>query len=135
MDIDLNILAVLVSALVHFALGALWYSPLLFARKWAQLKGIDMDDANADGPSPVMFLGSFLSGLALATGLAVVLSVAAPASLGAAIVFGLIVGVAFTAAPQFANAMFGGDVRVWLIDAGYPLVSIVIMTAILHLWS
>lgn len=133
MNIDLNFLAVLISAFVHFALGALWYSPLLFARKWAALKGIDMD-SDEHGPTPAMFVGSFLAGLALAAGLAVVLSVGSPDSLEAAVLLGLIVGVAFTAAPQFANAMFGGDVRVWFIDAGYPIVSIVIMSVILHLW-
>lgn len=133
MNIDLNFLAVLISAFVHFVLGAVWYSPLLFARKWAALKGIDMND-DEHGPTPAMFVGSFLAGLALAVGLAVVLSIGAPPSLGAAILLALIVGVAFTAAPQFANAMFGGDVRVWLIDAGYPLVSIVLMSVILYLW-
>ncbi len=31
---ELNWLAVLVGAVIYFALGALWYSPMLFARPW-----------------------------------------------------------------------------------------------------
>ena len=32
-----NYLAVLVAALAHSALGAIWYSPLLFGKKWMEL--------------------------------------------------------------------------------------------------
>jgi len=34
-----NNLAVLVSGLVIFMLGGLWYSPLLFAKRWVALIG------------------------------------------------------------------------------------------------
>ena len=35
-----NLLAVLVSALAAFILGALWYAPFLFGRLWKRLAGI-----------------------------------------------------------------------------------------------
>ena len=45
---DLSIAGILVGALVHFALGAVWYSPPLFAKPWAAALGIEM---GAGGPS------------------------------------------------------------------------------------
>jgi hypothetical protein len=38
-DVDLNYLAVVVAALVPIVLGALWYSPLLFADRWMRAVG------------------------------------------------------------------------------------------------
>ena len=38
---QLNWLAVIVAALVYFALGALWYSPMLFSRAWQRSIGWD----------------------------------------------------------------------------------------------
>lgn len=45
---DLSIVGILVGALAHFALGAVWYSPPLFAKPWAASLGIEM---GAGGPS------------------------------------------------------------------------------------
>ena len=39
---DVNWLAVVVSAILSFMLGALWYSPLMFGKKWAEGVGMDL---------------------------------------------------------------------------------------------
>ena len=39
--LGINYLAVLVAAVVAFVMGGLWYSPLLFGKAWAKLRGID----------------------------------------------------------------------------------------------
>ena len=33
-EIHVNYIAILVAAVVSFFIGALWYSPLLFAKRW-----------------------------------------------------------------------------------------------------
>ncbi|MBM4410354.1 MAG: DUF1761 domain-containing protein [Chloroflexi bacterium] len=45
---DLSIAGILVGALAHFVLGAIWYSPPLFAKPWAKVLGIEM---GGGGPS------------------------------------------------------------------------------------
>ena len=35
----INFLAVIVAALAAFGLGAVWYSPLLFAKQWVAFNG------------------------------------------------------------------------------------------------
>lgn len=34
---EINYLAVLVAALANFFLGALWYSPVMFAKPWSKM--------------------------------------------------------------------------------------------------
>jgi hypothetical protein len=55
---EINWLAVLVSGLAYFALGALWYSPVLFSKKWIELGKIDINDPNAKKGVGLMFGGS-----------------------------------------------------------------------------
>ncbi|KXK09145.1 MAG: hypothetical protein UZ21_OP11001000202 [Microgenomates bacterium OLB22] len=44
MDITINYLSVLLAAIVPMAVGSLWYSPMMFGKKWAMLEGFDMSD-------------------------------------------------------------------------------------------
>ena len=66
----INWIAVLVGALGYFILGALWYSKLLFAKRWIAYNKIDMNDPNAKKGMGMMFGGSlvlmFISSLAIA---------------------------------------------------------------------
>ncbi|MGY8815021.1 MAG: DUF1761 family protein [Gammaproteobacteria bacterium] len=39
-------IAVVVSFVVSFMLGWLWYSPMLFGKKWAEGVGVEMGDAS-----------------------------------------------------------------------------------------
>ena len=45
----LNNLAILVSAIILWILGALWFSPALFAKPWMQLLGIKREPGKRDG--------------------------------------------------------------------------------------
>ena len=59
---NVNWLAVLVGAVVAFALGWLWYSPKLFGTKWAAGVGLSMDDSSGP-PAAAMIvqaIGTFL---------------------------------------------------------------------------
>jgi hypothetical protein len=40
----INVWAVLVSALAFWALGALWYSPVLFSKRWQKEVGFKEED-------------------------------------------------------------------------------------------
>ena len=63
-------LPVLLGTLGHFALGAIWYSKILFSKKWIGYTKIDINDPNAKKGMAGMFAGSilmaFLSSVAIA---------------------------------------------------------------------
>src|SRR5215472_7075497 len=72
---NVNYLAVLVAAIAVFLLGGLWYSPLLFAKKWIALMGKPEDELKAASSSmPLAYVSVFFCGLLTSFALAVVLN-------------------------------------------------------------
>ena len=67
---DFPWLPTLVGALGYFMLGAIWYSKILFAPKWIQLTGINVDDPNAKKGMLILMLLSvvvmFISSMGIA---------------------------------------------------------------------
>ena len=51
---------VLVGALGYFVLGALWYSPILFSKRWISDLKLDVNDPKMKSSMPATFGGSFL---------------------------------------------------------------------------
>jgi hypothetical protein len=132
-DVDLNWLAILVAAVVPMVLGALWYSPVLFARPWMRAVGRTPEELS--GAS----LGYALSALvALVTSyvLARVVKWAEVDDVWNGALVGLFVWIGFVATVLAVNTYFGGRPRMlWAIDAGYQLASLVVMGVILGAWE
>lgn len=61
---DVNWLAVIVGAVLAFLLGWLWYSPMLFGKKWAEGHGVEMGSASS---MPMAAMGMQGLGLLLAS--------------------------------------------------------------------
>ena len=58
---NLNWLAIIVAAISAFALGGLWYSPLLFANRWMKETGITREIARQNSMVKVFGLSFILS--------------------------------------------------------------------------
>ena len=60
--INISWLAITVSAVAGFLLGALWYSPVLFLKGWANGSNINLDDTPKNWVSVMLtqFIGTFL---------------------------------------------------------------------------
>jgi hypothetical protein len=126
---NVNILAVIVAALSSFMLGGLWYSNALFGAAWRRAAA----GADIQGHPAKVFGLSFLFALAAAFGYAVL--VPQPATAGAAVMQGLLVGAGLVAASFGINYQFANRPAVlWLIDGGYHTVQFTIYGAILGLW-
>ena len=54
----INYLAVLVAAIVIFVLGGLWYSPLLFAKRWTALQNRTEEQIRAQVAASNMIIWS-----------------------------------------------------------------------------
>ncbi len=58
---NVNWIAVVVGAVVSFALGWLWYSPKMFGEKWLHGIGISFDDQTSMMPAMItQIVGTFL---------------------------------------------------------------------------
>ena len=133
---DVNFLAVGLATVLTFGLGAFWYSPLLFAKSWMAGHGYTQADVEAMQASMgTSYAISFVCWFVMATMLAMI----APHfgdSPGTIFGVGLHMWLGFSATVGLTSNRFSNKpVSVWLIDAGYQLASIAIMSVVLGLWS
>ena len=132
-----NYLAVLVSAIIIFALGGLWYSPVLFAKRWVALQNRTMEQMKemSAGGTPVKFLEVFICGLLTAWILGIIVSHYGAMTLGGGAFVGLLCWIGFAGATSYGSALFSFKPRaLWAIDSGFNLVSFVVAGAILAVW-
>ena len=137
----LNWLAVLVAGIVIFMLGGLWYSPVLFAKKWIALQNKTEEQMRAEAAGanmPLMYASAFLTGLIIATTMAMVFAHIAndmPMNAAYGALFGALLWLGFAATTSYATALFSGKPRqLWFIDSAYNLVSFVLAGIILAVW-
>jgi len=129
----INILAVIVAAVVYFILGAVWYSPLLFAKPFIKYRGANPQELQGQPTDYLIALvGSVIAALVLSL---VVKSVNATTVVDG-ILIGLIACAGFAATSTLSFTIFTGPHKMlWVIYSGYQLVAFAIMGAILALWK
>ncbi len=129
----LNHLAVLVSALVYFFLGFLWYG-ILFAKPWMALEGITPDTMPKQNIA-LNYLIAFVMGVVIAYALAILCKWR---SAGAArgVLLGIFAWCAFVLTTAFPTSLFENRPHeLFLINYGYCLVGFILMGAIIGGWK
>jgi len=135
--VSFNLLAVLLAALSSMIVGTVWFRPRVFGDRWQALTGVDPNKPKRPG---VVYTLSFVMGLLTAT----TLSAAASSTLallgGSALVVAPIVAavlwLGFTAATSAVHYLFEGrSPRVFAINVGHQLVTVLVMAVILGLFG
>ena len=132
---DVNYLAVGLAAVLSFVLGMLWYSPLLFAKAWMAGQGYTEADLERmqRGMGPTYAL-SFVCWFVMATMLAVVAGHFGE-GVGPTFQVGLHLWLGFSATVGLTNNRFSDKpLSLWVIDGGYQLASIGVMSVVIGLW-
>ena len=137
----INYLAVFVAAIVIFLLGGLWYSPVLFAKRWIALQGRSEEQMRAQASAsnmPIMYLIAFICAFIQAWVLAMVIghmSEVATMGIAHAAIFSALLWLGFAGTTSYATALFSDKPRqLWLIDSTYNLVSFILAGIILAMW-
>ncbi|WP_424982744.1 DUF1761 domain-containing protein [Maritalea sp. S77] len=122
-EITTNIswVAIIVGAVLAFIAGWLWYSPILFGKKWAEGSGVELNDASS---MPMGAMAAQIIGLII-----VAWFVAAMAAQNLLLTTILAV-ISFTILQWSGNSFSGKSSYAKLVDAGYWLVSVIIMIAV-----
>ena len=132
---ELNWLAVIVSALVAFISGAIWYSKPLFGKKWQKAVGLSDKQVNSGNMGEIMGMsavGVIVS--AVAIGLIVKVLVLTTAVQGA--LLGTMVAVGILGANKLMQVKFERrPMTYWFINLGADIVALSLMGAILASWS
>ncbi len=126
-------LGIFIAALVAFLVGAFWYSPLLFAKAWIRAHRYTPDEVKAmQANASRAYAGTFVAFLLMAFVLNLFLRHLGSDSVHDGIVWAFHAWLGFAVPVGFTAYLYSQkSIGVFLIDAGYQLVYMVLMGAIL----
>ncbi len=140
---SVNLWAVLVSAILFFAFGALWYSPVLFGKAWTRAMGWKRDELESKKEGfnmPLAFGMMFVAGLVMAfvtahiiTFMGVVFPDLTPLQTGLTTVSWLWLGYIAT----YVISQVAYEKKSWsyyFINTGYWLGGLIITGVVVGLW-
>src|SRR2546423_15604801 len=135
--VHVNYWAVLVSAVLVFVLGWLWYSPLLFFKPWMHARGLDPAAAMAGAKMPAgKLVIELVRCLVLALVVAHLVRVAGISNWFIAAHFGLLLWIAFPVVLLTGSVIWENTpVKVAAIHAGDWLVKLLVIPIILSMWQ
>lgn len=130
---DLNYPAILVAAVAYFIIGAIWYSPMMFAKKWQGYVNMPADAAKGMGATMVM---SLIGMIVISFVMALFVTHVLPADIVRGIKIALVGGIGFMVMPMWINSLYAKKpFGLLVIDSLYHLISFVVMAIILTAWT
>ncbi len=129
-------LPVIGSAVAVFAIGALWYSPMLFGKAWVKAHGHTPEKIEAMRASMGRAYGvSFVCYVVMAVAMAILIKRMDVIYVRGGVKLGALIGMGFAATIGLTANMYSDKkLAAWLIDAGYQIVYLMVMGAILVAW-
>jgi hypothetical protein len=132
---DINYLAVLISAIAYMIIGAVWYSPALFGNTWMKAIGKSKEQIQADF-SPLNYLWGIITAFIASYGIARIMLWSGVTGIGNGIKIALVVGICFVLTTMWVNDSFEKRPKgLTLINAFYHLVGFVVAGIIIGAWQ
>jgi hypothetical protein len=130
---QLNIWAVIVAALATFVIGGLWYSPAVFGKAWMRENNLTEEGLKHSNMVKIFGL-AFLLALVAAVNLAMFMGPEDKPEMGA--LWGFLAGFGWVATFIGTHYLFERkSFKLFLINAGYSIVSLTIMGVIIAAWK
>lgn len=134
----INFWPIIISAVVSFAIGALWYSPILFGKEWMNLMKIDESDIDETKNKGIWksYLVHFITHIISLSVLAFFISLSASVDSSDGAFIGFIVWVGFVLPIGVSNLLWRKDpIKLVLIDKLQILATLIISGAIIGAWK
>ena len=133
METTLNYWAILASGLSTFLIGGIWYSPAIFGKVWMKENGFT-EEGLKNGNMLKIFGLAFVLGLIAAINLAMFLGGEVNIAMGA--FYGFLAGFGWVATFIGTHYLFERkSFKLFLINAGYSVVSLTVMGVIIGAWK
>lgn len=132
-----NIWPILVASVVAFAIGALWYSPVLFGKEWMALAKINQSDVERAraGSMWKSYISQFVATLVMFGVLSFIIWTTKTSSLSDGAFLGLLIWIGFTATEGVGALLWERKpFRLVLIQCVGTLISLVVGGAIIGAW-
>jgi hypothetical protein len=125
---EISWLAVGLCSVMSLVLGGIWYSPVLFGKKWQEAAGLSDEEAKSGNMAMIFGLTLVLSAIAAAM-FAMFLG---PLETGTATAYGFSAGLCWVAASYGISYLFERrPLALWLINGGYHTVQFTLFGAII----
>ena len=126
----MNWVAIVVATVVSMVIGSLWFSPLLFQKPWLAMR---VDKAPMSGTaSPLLYVITAVGALVSALTLDWIIGLAHTTTLLGGAIIGLYAGLGFVAPAILSDNLFNErPFKLYLIVAGFPVVGLLLMGAII----
>jgi hypothetical protein len=132
--VPINWLALIVAAIVKFAIGAAWYAPQVFGKQWQTEIGLTQEQVRANLPRSLV--AEAVTDLVLAFFLIYAVRYAGADTLLQGAFLGFLVWLGFVATLTIPQVYYEKrSWRLWSINNGYWVVSLVVMGAIIGVWQ
>lgn len=136
MEINTNLLAILAGAIANMVIGFLWYGPI-FGKMWMKLSNIsEKDIADAKSQMGKTYTLSMLAALVMAFVLGQFVEFAGVSTIVEGAWVGFWAWLGFVATTMLNGVLFERKSwKLYYLNAGYYLVSLPVMGAILAVWG
>lgn len=125
----MNWIAIIAAMVVNMVLGSLWFSPVLFQKRWMALR---VGGPMSGTASPLLYVITAVGALVSAITLDWIIGLAGANSLGGGAIIGLYCGLGFVAPAILSDHLFNErPPMLYVIVAGFPIVGLLIMGAII----
>lgn len=133
---DVNYLAILACGVASMIIGFVWYSKALFGNQWMKLAKISPDEMNkANQNMFALYAPMFVASLVMAFVLAQFIFFASAITWMQGAIIGFWAWLGFVATIMLTGVIFERKpMQLYYIQAGYQLVTLVVMGAILGGW-
>ena len=130
---NLNWVAIIVAAVSAFILGGLWYSPLMFVKRWMKETGITEESTKKNNRVKIFSL-AFLLSLVASFSLGMIIGTDKDGATGA--LAGLTAGLGWVFTFMGISYLFEARTLAhFLINAMYSVVSLTLMGFIIGIWQ
>lgn len=135
---EINYWAVLVAMLSTMVVGAIWYTPAVFGRRWARLAGVDLEQGTAAGawlPMAVASVMGFVTAWVLAGATSIAWHFYDGSFFIAAVFTAVALWAGLTAARFITHDGFEGrSSSLTVLNIAHELVTFLVIAVILGLW-
>ena len=130
----LNILAIALGAVGGMAVGALWFSPVLFGKPWRRLANVDPAAKQQWWVYVLALIATLVTSAVIAVGASVVHEAVGGSYLGVALAVASIGWLGFTLSRNAVEYLFESrPATLFAIDSGHQLAVVVVIATIVGL--
>lgn len=130
--LNVNIWTILACTLINVALGMVWYSPNVLGTLWAEEHGFNLTSLR---PNFWNYLGAILVAFVFNFVLNMMFHAFGIMGMANGITFGFFIWLGFIATTHFSGVLWAKKpFIVYFIDAGFQLLNLIVIGAIMGLW-